>query len=543
MSLGMQILLLQIAVLAVSLGVGFGWHISTVDDSLRDEYAQRALAVSRAVADDPDVRILLSQLQGTRLDAAALRSGTLQREAVAVAQRTGVLFVVIANRDGIRVAHPEPDRLGQHVSTDAGDVLSGDDVVDTDRGTLGESVRGKAAVRDADGRVIGFVSTGISTERVRAATWRDIRIVVGLAGVALAIGIVGSGLLARRWRRLTLGLQPDELVDLVGQQRAVLHALADGVLATDETGRLRMINDHGRRLLGVEAPLGTDVDDLGLPDRLRALLRNEQHSPVSATVGDRIVLATSRRIEADHRDLGMLLSVIDRTDVEELTRELGSVRTMSEALRAQRHETANRFHVLAGLLRQGDVDEASDYLAEIAGTRGRAGVAGLDNVQEPHLHAFLDAKATLARERRVQLTLGPQTWVDGDLVDPVAATTVIGNLIDNAVDAAAPALDAEDGRVDVELLGDGSTLWVTVADSGAGIAFDRPDDVFVDGMTSKDGTGIPGGRGMGLALARQLCRRDGGDLTVADSGGGSSDLGGAVFVAEMRHAVSEGVEQ
>ncbi|MBM7366303.1 ATP-binding protein [Gordonia hydrophobica] len=539
LSLGSRVLILQIVVLTVSLGVGFGWHISTVDDSLRDEYAKRALAISQTVADDPDVRVLLAGLQGPHLDAAALRSGTLQREAVAVAQSTGVLFVVIANRDGIRVAHPDLERLGEHVSTDATDVLHGEDVLDTDRGTLGQSVRGKAAVRDVDGTVIGFVSTGISTERVRAATRRDIRIVLGLAGVALAVGVLGSALLARRWRRLTLGLQPDELVDLVGQQRAVLHALADGVLAVDRHGRLKTINDRARLLLGVDAPLGARADELGLPERLRRLLDDEEHSLVSATVGDRIVLASSRRIEADGRDLGMLLSAIDRTDVEALTQELGSVRAMSEALRAQRHETANRFHVLAGLLRRNHVDEAVDYLTEIAGLRGRGSLVGLSNVHEPHLEAFLDAKATLARERRVQLTLGPQTWVDGSLTDPVAVTTVVGNLLDNALDAAAPDASAPDGRVDVELVVDGETLWVTVADSGAGIVFERPDDVFLDGMTSKDGAAVPGGRGMGLTLARQLCRRGGGDVRVAHPGGASSDLGGAVFVAEMRQTVKE----
>ena len=532
LSLVTQILLLQIAVLAVSLAVGFGWHISTVDDDLREEYAERALAVSHTVAGDPDVQRLLSGLQGADLDAPALRRGVLAKEASDVASRTGVLFVVIANRDGYRVAHPDPAEIGRHVSTDPTSVLDGRDVLDTDRGTLGESVRGKTAVYNEHGQVIGFVSTGISTQRVADATRRDIRIVVGLAGTALAVGIVGSALLARRWRRLTLGLQPDELVDLVRDQRAVLHALADGVVAVDSGGRLRMINPQARDLLGIVAPLGADRDALGLSERVRELLDREQPAPLPATVGDRIVLVTSHRVEADGRDLGMVLSVVDRTDVENLTRELDAIRSMSEALRAQRHETANRFHVLAGLLRQGDIDEASEYLSEVTGTRGRAGLDGLSNVEEPHLHAFVDAKAAAARERGVGMTLGPQTWVEGALRDPAAVVTVVGNLVDNAIEAAAPG-----GSVEVELLTSAGTLWVTVADSGAGIGFEQPEDVFTEGVSSKDGESVPGGRGMGLALARQISRRDGGDLRVVDAGGAGSELGGAVFVAELRDAV------
>ncbi len=546
MSLVTQVLLLQVAVIAASLVVGFGWHISTVDDKLRDEYAERALAISDTVAGDPDVRAGLQRLGGTDLNAAELRSGVLQREALDIARRTGVLFVVIANRDGIRVAHPDDAELGRHVSTDPSDVLNGEDVLDTDRGTLGESVRGKAPVIDDDGTLVGFVSTGISTRRVADATRRDVAVTIGLACAALAVGIVGAALLARRWRRLTLGLQPEELVDLVGDQRAVLHALADGVLATDHRGRLRMINHKARQLLGIDAPVGAALDDLGLTPRLRQIVDDPQPVPIAATVGERIVLVSSHRVRADRRDLGVVMSVIDRTDIEALTRELDSIRSMSAALRAQRHETANRLHVLSGLLRHGHVDEAADYLAEVTAARGGAGLPGLDNVEEPHLHAFLDAKATLAHERGVSLSLGAQTWVSGVLSDPVAATTVVGNLIDNAIDAAAAGGGApRRGRVDVELITADRTLWVTVADSGDGIVLADSADVFAEGTSSKDGSLVPGGRGMGLALARQICRRDDGDIRLADPGGRAATnrqdvLGGAVFVAELRGAMVEG---
>ncbi|NMO03455.1 sensor histidine kinase [Gordonia sp. TBRC 11910] len=535
MSLVGQVLILQVVVIALSLIVGFGWRISNVDDDMRDEYAQRAVAVAHAVAGDPDVARLVAANQGTSLDAAALADGELQREAVDVARRTGVLFVVIANRDGIRIAHPDPDELGRRVSTDPDYVLAGHDVAETDRGTLGESVRGKVPVRDASGAVIGFVSVGISTEKVAEATRRDILLTVGLASVALAVGIAGAVLLARRWRRLTLGLQPDELVALVTEQRAVLHALADGVLAVDRDGRMRVINDKARQLLSISAPVGTARADLGLTTRLQQLLDVPQTVPIAATVGDRIVLVSSHRVTVDGRDLGIVMSVIDRTDVENLTRELDAIRSMSEALRAQRHETANRLHVLAGLLRHDHVAEAVDYLDEITGSGSRGTrLTGLDNVDEPHLSAFLDAKAALARERGVVLSLGAQTWVTGVLDDAVAVTTVVGNLIDNALDAAAdPA--SKNGRVDVELLTDADTLWVTVADSGPGVVFDDPDRVFTEGVTSKDGHAVPGGRGMGLALVRQICRRAGGDAWVAQAS--ESELGGAVFVAKLPGAL------
>ncbi|MGV9711557.1 ATP-binding protein [Gordonia sp. NPDC003424] len=535
MRLRTQVLLLQLVVIAISLGVGFGVVLSGADDRVRDEYAQRARAIAQSVAADQQVRTEVAAHQGSELDRAALATGALQAEAVAVQQRTGALFVVIGNDDGIRLAHPEPDELGKRVSTDPSVVLTGREDITTDRGTLGESVRAKVPVFDDQLRVVGFVSVGVSTAKLESDTRHDIVATVLIALAALAVGAIGSVLLARRWRRLTLGLEPDELTELVREQGAVLHSMADGVLAVDTAGVVRVVNDTARRLLDIDAPVGTPVADLGLSPRVRSVLDEPTDAPIAATVGDRVVLVTSHRVEADGRDLGMVLSVVDRTDVERLTREVDSIKSMSSALRAQRHETANRMHVLAGLLRHGHTDEAVAYLDELtgAGTRG-APLDGLDNVAEPHLHAFLDAKAAQARERGVTLRLGDQTWVAGALREPVVATTVLGNLVDNAIDASAPdpaATGDAPATVEAELITDGDTLLITVADSGEGITFDDPDQIFAEGVTTKSDPTVPGGRGMGLALARQIARRIDGDIQVAEPGGDGT--GGAVLVARL----------
>ncbi len=536
MRLRTQVLLLQLAVLAVSLAVGFGLVIAGADDRVRDEYAQRALAIARSVAADTGVRVAVAAQQGRGVDAGELVDGPLQRQAAAVRARTGALFVVIGNDQGIRLAHPEVAELAKPVSTDPSKALAGSDDVATDRGTLGESVRAKVPIFDPGGRIVGFVSVGVSTERLARETRSDIVATTLLALTALGIGALGSVMLARRWRKLTLGLESDELAELVREQGAVLHAMADGVLAVDADGIVRVVNDKARALLDIDPPAGTAAADLGLTPRVAAVLDSPTDEPLAATVGDRVVLVSSHRVHADGRDLGMVLSVIDRTDVEALSREVDSIRSMGAALRAQRHETANRMHVLAGLLRHGHADEALAYLEELSGTGPDGALLdGLDNVREPHLHAFLDAKAAHARERRVTLRLGDQTWLQGTLTEPVVATTVVGNLIDNALEAASGQAD---GIVEVELIADGDTLFVSVGDSGPGISFDDPDEVFAEGATTKPGDHVPGGRGMGLALARQVARRIGGDLWVADPGGERSptpehDPPGALFVARL----------
>ena len=142
-----------------------------------------------------------------------------------------------------------------------------------------------------------------------------------------------------------------------------------------------------------------------------------------------------------------MLVVRDRTDVESLTRQLDAVQLMSTALRAQRHEFANRLHLLNGLLQSGHVEEAEQYLEELLGS-GPLGSAlpGIDAIRDAFLQAFLAAKAATAREAGVTLRIGEDTWVSGRLALPVDVTTVLGNLIDNAIDAARTGADeAKDG--------------------------------------------------------------------------------------------------
>lgn len=550
MRLHTQVLTFQVGVVLVSVVAGFGYLSTGSDTRLREAYGDRALAVARTVASDPDLRAQVADGD----------QPAVQRTASAVRRRTGALFVVVADADGIRLAHPDSAEIGRPLSTDPTKALSGREDVTIDRGTLGESVRAKVPVlapgvdlADArrPGAVVGLVSVGISTAEVGPAVRADLVRLGGVALLALLVGVAGSVLLARRWRRLTLGLEPDDLADLVREQQAVLHTLAGGIVAVDPDGTVRIVNDEARRLLGWEGVdvVGRPVADLGLPAAVALAAAEPVPVPRSALVGERVVLVSSHAVAPDagrsDRRLGLVVSVVDRTDVETLTRELDAVRSMTDLLRAQRHESANRLHLLGGLLDQGRTEEARAYLGELAGTRGTGAggaIGGADladlaeAVADPHLQAFLEVKAAQARERGVALRLGPQTWVAGRLVDPAVATTVVGNLVDNAVDAAVEGgVAAGEPHVEVEAITDGDTLLVTVADSGGGVA--DPGRAFEAGVSTKDDSGLPGGRGLGLALARQLARRSGGDVVLAEPGGDRPGHG-AVFVARVPGALA-----
>ncbi|GAA3359438.1 sensor histidine kinase [Saccharopolyspora gregorii] len=520
-----QVLALQIGLVVLITGVGFAVAATLLDRSLVDQYGQRALGVARSVAADDDLAAAVAD---------PARHPRVATKAERVRDATGALFIVVTDDRGVRLAHPDPEQIGDPVSTDP-QALAGREVVDVQRGTLGWSARGKVPLRTTDGRIVGQVSVGFDARQIHTTFLRLLGTSAAVAAGALLLGVAGSALLTRLLKRRTLGLEPHELTELVRQREAVLYGIGEGVLAVDADDRVTFRNAETERLLGHAVEPGTPVGELDLPPRLRAALLDHRAVDNLITVtADRVLVAHHRPVRRDGTDLGGVVTLRDRTDLDKLTRELESVRGTADVLRAQRHEFTNRLHALSGLLQTGHRQEAEDYLHALF----QGSIAGLgpaaDAVRDSHLVSFLGAKKAAAAEKEVALELGETSWVATAVTAPVEVTTVLGNLVDNACDAARAGA-ARPARVDVDLLSDGSTLHLSVLDTGDGVPAALRAEVFTEGSTSKDGEG----HGIGLALARQAARALGGEVRLADPGGGAH---GALFVARLPGALAEPAE-
>ncbi|WP_225099582.1 sensor histidine kinase [Streptomyces sp. CoH27] len=519
-SLAGQLFAMQ-AVLIALVVAGYALFTYVSDQRQAEDAAVRQVtAVARSIADAPSVRAAIR----TTDPSAALEPYALQ-----VTRDAGVDFVTIMNTDGIRWTHPDPHQIGKRFLGRIDPAVHGHTFTETYTGTLGPSVRAVTPVEDG-GRVIGLVSAGIKVEAISERVRGQVTALLGVADGTLLLGAVGTYVVNARLRRHTHGMNATELSRMHDYHQAALHAVREGLLMLDGQYRVALINDGGRELLGVgteDEVIGRSVADLGLPGPLTgALLSSEPRVDEVHLTASRVLVVNTSPVSGGERR-GTVVTLRDVTELQALTGELDSERGFTQALRSQAHEAANRLHTVVSLIELGRAEEAVEFATaelELAQALTDQVVAA---VSEPVLAALLLGKTAQANERGVELVVSPDSRLDdGVLPEDLSSrdlVTILGNLIDNAVDAAQGSIGA---RVTVTAYAPAGEVVLRVADTGPGVDPTHADLVFQRGFSTKPAG--PGGRGLGLALVRQAVARHEGSLTV--TGG---EEGGAVFEVRL----------
>ncbi|MFK4863663.1 ATP-binding protein [Streptomyces sp. CSMPJR101] len=520
-----QVLLMQVAIAAGVAVLATGLFLAPLSDQLDDQAMRRALSIAQTTAAQPQIASDLTTTPATA-------GGPVQREAERIRAATRAEYVVVMDRRGVRWSNPTAGEIGRLVSTDPGRALAGHEVMQIDDGTLGRTARGKVPLRDEEGRIVGAVSVGIAYDSVRARLLHTIPGLFAYAGGALAVGALAAWLISRRLQRQTRDLAFSDISALLAEREAMLHGIREGVVALDRTGRIRLLNDEARRLLGLgDEAVGRSLDEaLGTGRTADVLAGRVTGTDLLTVRGQRVLVAN--RMPTD--DGGAVATLRDRTELEQLGRELDSTRGLIDALRAQDHEHANRMHTLLGLLELEMYDDAVEFVGEVVGDHRATSEEVAEKIQDPLLAALLVGKATVAAERGVALRLSERTGLPDRLVDPQGLVTVVGNLVDNALDAVAATPHA---RVEVELRAEGRAVTLVVRDTGPGIPVEQRELIFTEGWSTKQRPAHRE-RGIGLSLVRRLTERQGGTARVGEAAGG-----GAEFTVVLPEALTESVAE
>ncbi|GAA2804260.1 sensor histidine kinase [Kitasatospora paracochleata] len=504
-SLAGQLFVVQIVIVAAVVAGGAVLAYLFTEHRYEDSVRRQATTVALSLADSPTVREA-----ATGPDPSAV----IQPYAEQVRQDTGVSFITVMDTHGIRWSHPDPARIGEPYLGQIKQALAGQVFAETATGTLGPSMRVVAPVYDRDHHVVGLVSAGITLHSISDQLRAPLLALVGVAGAALVVGGIGTYLANARLRRHTHGMGADQLSHLYDYHQATLHSVREGLILLDGGRRIVLCNDAARELLALAGDLdGVPVADLGLPGSLTGALtaatpvRDEVH-----LTAERVVLLNTSAVGPG---LGTVVTLRDHTELQGLTGELDTVRGFADALSAQAHEAANRLHAVVSLVELGRHQEAVDFATAELALAQRLTDKVVDAVGEPVLAALLLGKAAQAAERGVDLVLTDDSRIDDGVLPPGLTprdlVTLLGNLVDNAVDAAIENAAVHPGTPEVTVTArtDHGELLLRVADTGAGIDPAAATDVFHRGWTTKQH-----GRGLGLALVAQTARRNGGGVEI-----------------------------
>ncbi|MCH7229660.1 ATP-binding protein [Glycomyces sp. L485] len=509
-----QLLAFQLTIILIVLAAVAGLSLAQSAATFNAEQGRRVTQLAERLASNDLVRARVTRPAPEQTLAPLVQSTLTQSQ---------VASVTIADADGRVVVSTNPLLVGDELPV-------GDAAVFDGRGWRGELDVGEDRQLTAQipvigaessnlGDLLGIVMIGQSSptpwERLVDATPN----LLLYLGVASALGVAGSWLLARRIKRQTLGMEPREIAGLAEHREAMLYGIAEGVVAIDDQQRITLANDVGRRLLGLpDDSVGKSLAELEVGERLRDVLTGV------VTGSDQVVLQANRvlvvnrmHVEKDGRNLGAVATLRDRTELAQLERDLGSFRSTAEALRAQAHEFDNKLHTISGLIQIGEYDEVVGYIDALNRHRRSLDLSITGPVRDKAIAALLMAKSAQASERQVRLDVAEGTALASlHPEDSADIGTVVGNLVDNAVEAATGSPEA---WVSVEIRQREADVEIVVSDSGPGVPPETAQEVFTHGFTTK--AAESGDHGIGLALTKLVCEHRGGGVTVANTADGA----------------------
>ncbi|HWO96839.1 MAG TPA: DcuS/MalK family sensor histidine kinase [Bacillus sp. (in: firmicutes)] len=488
----------------------------TVAESIEDSQAEKAGNVARMMARSP---VVIEALSG-RGD-----EKEIQRFANDIQSATNVQFVVVMDMKGIRKSHPDPNKIGKRfVGGDEKAALKGEEHVSISKGTLGHSLRSFTPIFDVNGKQVGVAAVGISLDKVNEAVERSRSNIYAGTIFGILTGIAGAVVLARYIKKILFGLEPFAIAKLLEERSAMLQSVREGIIAVDQDSRITLVNKAALKLLqkaGLgESPIGKKIDTYMTASRLSRVLQSgqaeldeEQHLNGVALLVNRVPVLVENNI------VGAVATFRDKTEISRLAEQLTGVRLYAEALRAQSHEFMNKLHVILGMVHMRYYDQLAVYISEIVDHRKNEIGFIARKIKDPVLAGFLIGKLSYAREAGAELVLSSEF----QLPEPEDAgithelITIIGNLIDNAVEAVE---NRPSKRIEVEFDYGDDILTVEVKDTGIGISEQMQKVILQKGFSTKGEN-----RGLGLYLINESLRKLGGDLDIS-----SKENEGTTFV-------------
>ena len=506
MKLNTLVTLMVCSVIGSVLLVTFALYFMQVTRATRDGVKDTALAIARTLADSPDVKRGLQH---------SPENSPIQSVSDAITRRNDLLFAVVTNMQGVRYSHPNNTLLGKRfIGDDIKPALEGKENVSVNHGVLAEALRVFTPVYDDNHQQIGVVAVGISLNKVDEQISRSRWGAIWTGLFSALMGTLGTWGLVHLLKRILFGLEPYEISALFEQRQAMLQSLKEGVIAVDSQGRVTMINHAARQILLLPA---SSTDEPRHMPMLASLRRVSQTGKAlqdqEIDCNGRLLLCNTFPVRSQNSVIGAISTFRDKTEVRELMQRMDGMVSYVDALRTHSHEFMNKLHVILGLLHMKRYDKLEEYVIQTAQNYQTDIGAIQHKIKSPVIAGFLLGKINRAKEAGFTLTLADECQVpDTPNTEQVTVLiTVLGNLIENALDA---MTGQPEGEVGLLMHYQHGWLSCEISDDGPGIDPTQLEHIFTKGFSTKGEN-----RGVGLFLVRQQLEKLGGEIAVESEPG------------------------
>ena len=384
---------------------------------------------------------------------------------------------------------------------------------------------------DKDKTVIGYIIVGFADNVGNDLSKDAVELIQFVGIIGLAIGLLGSLLLAKRIKENLSGYEPKEISQILLERDVLLDTVGEGIIALDINMNIYQLNKKARDIL-TKAGFPKEANWVNKPcsdifaDTIlqKALAEHNTLENQQVKIHDLQVFINLTPMESSSGVTGALITLNEQNTVEEMAKRLSGVTNYADALRAQTHEFMNKMHVIKGLIYTNNQKELQKYITDITETSGEEMEEIESKIHNSILAAFLLGKKSRAQEKMVDFSLTEESNFPEELtqqIDVHELIVIIGNLLENAFDILQSKKD--DRLVNLSILPYEDELIIQVENNGAPIEKDAIDKIFVKGYTTK---GF--GHGYGLALLKQHLDRLNGSIQVE-----SDELNGTEFTIEI----------
>lgn len=450
-------------------------------------------------------------------------SSRIQPIAESIRKSTGAGYVVIGNKDNVRYSHHLEKHIGQKMGTSSKDsILKGKSVVYKGTGISGSAIKAKAPIYNKNREIIGVASVGfLTTEVDKARDTYGLKLLFFTLFISL-FGITGAITIAKRVKKLIFNLEPEEISFLFKEKEATLESIRDATIAVNNNQKITSINKRARNLLEDQISDDGKITNSRLVRMAESIIK-QRESIVGQRLlfGHQLYVADGAPIWQSNQTRGAVLTIRPVSEIEKIEEEMSAVKSITDNIRAQNHEYLNKLNTIYGLLVLEEYEEARSCIADEVRERQDVVLFLTSSVKDPYIAACLLGKIHRSKEMKVhfQIDADSNLSVVPSFFDTKLFVTVLGNIIDNAMEAAG-RLKGEEAVVSVSFTDIGRELIFDIEDNGPGIFPEEEEQIFTEGFTTKDGDN----HGIGLAIVKNTLQKLKGDLYIS-----SSSLGGAQF--------------